>query len=147
MRIFIYILFVAAAVLVFPPNIIAQHEKQVKIDRDGEFHLDTKTIVDGKVLEPGMYRLGMVFVNGQPVVIFSNVAMNRWGKSMWPSVRSEILRTRVKSLPTEARRDGPSAILVVRRSENPRRQFALEIRYKGQSFIYRFTSNTVPPGT
>lgn len=82
------VLFLKYAILIamlglFAIPAVAQKEKTIGVDRDGEFHFDSPTRFGGKTIEKGMYRIYQVFINGEHFIIIRKVAMKGY-KAMAP---------------------------------------------------------------
>lgn len=115
---------------------VAQTQKVIKIDGDGDLHLGTQTVIAGKVLGPGMYRLTLAFVNGEPVLTVRRVAMSRVTKGMRPKVALEVVKVTLKREVSQLTDPPRATVLVVRRFDNPRRQYAYEVKFKGERIRY-----------
>lgn len=124
-----FVIFIAVVALFVLP-LIAQNEKTIGVDRDGEFHFDSPTRFGGKTIEKGMYRMYQVFINGEHFIIIRRVAMNRSGKSMAPlTLGDEVARSKC----TERLADkefSKTKILVRRNAANER--IALEVWFRGE---------------
>lgn len=122
-------------VLLFAVSICSQQLKTIKIDSDGDFHLGTTTAVGSHLLEPGMYRISLITINGQSFVAFEKLAMLRYRKAMWPNVRTELFRIAVNR---EAGEPVERTTLTVVKQE--KRQTAVQFRFKHDASLY-----VVPP--
>ncbi len=123
-----FVIFIAVVGLFVLP-VIAQNEKTIDVDRDGEFHFDSPTRFGGKTIEKGMYRIYQVFINGEHFIIIRKVAMNGY-KVMAPlTPGDEVARSKCTegSVDTEFRK---TKILVRRNAAKER--IAMEVWFRGE---------------
>lgn len=110
---------------------LAQQVKLIKIDSDGDFHIDTKTIVADHLLRKGMYRARLQHVNGREEIAFYTIPMGTHAKGMQPGNPAEIFRVPVAAVPgTKVKK----TILEV--VKNGKVQLAREISFKGEDTRY-----------
>ncbi|MBK9214693.1 MAG: hypothetical protein IPM59_03715 [Chloracidobacterium sp.] len=124
-----FVIFIAViGLFVFP--VIAQNEKTIGVDRDGEFHFDSKTKVGGKMISSGMYRISQVFVNGEHFIVIRKVPMVSSGKGMGvQKPGDEVARVKCTIWQVEDQ-NKKSKILVRRNAANER--IALEVWFRGE---------------
>lgn len=123
-----FVIFIAVFALFVPP-VIAQNEKTIGVDGDGEFHFDSPTRFGGKIIEKGMYRIYQVSINGEHFIIIRKVAMHGF-KTMAPlTLGDEVARSKCTegSIDKEVKK---TKILVRRNAEKER--IAIEVWFRGE---------------
>ncbi len=119
-------------------NVLAQRERLIQIDQDGDFHVRMKAVVAGHELEPGMYRVRRLLVNGESMIAFQHIRMNRI-KTMLPGAPSKTFRLKVSAeRSTAAQR---SFLIAVNDGEE---QTIIEVRFKHDHYRYIFPRPLAP---
>lgn len=67
---------------IFSLSVFAQNEKLIDVGKTGKFHIDSDIQVGDKLLKPGMYQVRHQIENNEHFIIFRNLEMNRFGKTM-----------------------------------------------------------------
>ena len=122
-----FVMFIALAGS-FAIPVVAQKEKTIGVDRDGEFHFDSPTRFGGKTIEKGMYRIYQVFINGEHFIIIRKVAMKGY-KAMAPlMLGDEVARSKCTegSIDKEIRKTK----ILVQRDANA--SIAVEVWFRGE---------------
>lgn len=132
------IILTAGILLLSATIVLAQREKLIRIDGDGDFHLGTRTIVANHILEKGMYRVTVTHVNGGHRITFFKVPMNHFGKGMWPGARRELFRIEAMSEPGA---EVKKTTLKVLRKDNV--QLGLDLTFKGDPTRYVLPRATI----
>ena len=123
-------------VCLFTIPAFAQNEKKIGVDKDGEFHFDSKTKVGGKTIKTGMYRISQVFVNGEHFIVIRNVSMIHYGKGMGTmNLGDEVARVKCMISSVEDQ-NKKSKILVRRNAANER--IAMEVWFRGEKARHIF---------
>lgn len=110
---------------------VAAQEKAIKIDKDGDFHIDSRTVVGDRTLERGMYRVLLTKVNGRDILVVYSIPMRHFSKAMWPAARTELFRIEVTPEPGIA---VTKSILTVLKSKKV--QLGLDLSFKGDPTRY-----------
>ena len=118
--------------LAFPS--IAQKEKLIGVDKDGDFHVDSPTKVGERTVTKGMYQIYRVDINAEPFIVIRKVAMTNYGKTMGSMQRgNEVVRLKCTIQPV-AGENKKSKILVRKTAENER--IALEVWFRREKVKY-----------
>ena len=120
--------------VIFTLAVSGQRDKLIGVDRDGDFHVGTATLVGDHVLQPGMYNVSFTAINGRDLLIFSKVGMDRSGKGMRPRLTRASFRVEVTSDRTDAIAKRSSLRVIKRTARQP--QVAVEFIYKGRRERY-----------
>lgn len=62
--------------------VYAQRQKTVKIDNDGDIHIDRRVEIGDRIVNRGMYRISTTSVNGRKTLVFRAIPMPVGGKNM-----------------------------------------------------------------
>ncbi len=62
-----------------------QEQKTVRIDSDGDFHLDRKMEIGDNLVGRGMYHVSWRSINGRVVFVFNVLSMSSGAKHFWSS--------------------------------------------------------------
>ena len=83
-----FAIFIAATGL-FTLPVIAQKEKTIGVDKEGEFHVSSPIRVGDRIVEKGMYQMYRVDINTEPFIVIRKVAMTYYGKTMGSMKRGD----------------------------------------------------------
>jgi len=129
-QIALFIIFIGF--LAFPA--IAQKEKLIGFDKDGDFHIDSATRIGDRTVTKGMYQIYRVDINAEPFIVIRKVAMTNYGKTMGSLQRgNEVVRLKCAVQPVEEQ-NKKSQILVRKTAENER--IALEVWFRREKVKY-----------
>jgi hypothetical protein len=126
-----------AAIAALPA--FAQKLKTIDVGKTGNFHIESALRVGGVLLPPGMYQAKPLTINGKEFVIFREVEMSRYGRSMGSlKLSDEIVRLEcaVESVDGENKN---SKIAVRRNAANERQ--AVEIWFRNEKLKYILPSS------
>lgn len=113
---------------------IAQKEKLIGVDKDGDFHIDSATRIGDRTVTKGMYQIYRVDINAEPFIVIRKVAMTNYGKTMGSLERGEeVVRLKCTIQPV-AGENKKSKILVRKTAENER--IALEVWFRREKLKY-----------
>lgn len=113
----------------------AQKAKTIDVGKTGQFHLDSSLRVGGVLLRSGMYRVQHVTINGNDFLVFREVEMNKYGRSMGSlKLGDEIVRLKcaVESVDEQNKN---AKILVRRNAANERQAVAIWFRNEKVKYI------------
>lgn len=83
-----FVIFIALGTLFTIPG-LAQKEKLIGVDKDGEFHVSSPIRVGDRIVEKGMYQIYRVDINTTPFIVIRKVAMTYFGKTMGSMKRGD----------------------------------------------------------
>lgn len=122
-----FAIFIAATGLSTLP-VIAQKEKTIGVDKEGEFHVSSPIRVGDRIVEKGMYQMYRVDINTEPFIVIRKVAMTYYGKTMGSMKRGdEVVRLKctIQRVDEEYKK---SEILLIQTIENER--VALQVWFR-----------------
>lgn len=114
---------------------VAQRERTIDVDKDGDFHTRSALRLGGNSINPGMYRIYQVFQNNEHFIVIRKVAMSNYWKSMGTlKLGREVarLKTTVRS---RSQRNRSTKIVVRRNSSNERVAYAVWFRGDSSEYI------------
>ncbi|HMM78842.1 MAG TPA: DUF2911 domain-containing protein [Pyrinomonadaceae bacterium] len=121
------VIFIIVGTLFTIPS-IAQKEKIIGVDKDGEFHVSSPIRVGDRIVEKGMYQIYRVDINTTPFIVIRKVAMTYFGKTMGSMKRGdEVVRLKctIQRVDEEYKK---SKILLIQSVEKER--LAVEARFR-----------------
>lgn len=119
---------------VFSISAFAQKEKRIDVGKTGQFHLESSIRVGDILLESGMYQAKYITEGGDCFVVFREVEMNKYGRSMGSlKVGDEAARIKC-AVESVAGKNKNAKILVRRNSANQRE--AVEIWFRNEKVKY-----------
>ena len=83
-----FAIFIAVGALFTIPG-LAQKEKTIGVDKDGEFHVSSPIKVGDQIVKKGMYQMYRVDINTEPFIVIRRVAMTYYGKTMGSMKRGD----------------------------------------------------------
>ena len=124
-----------AALTVFSPSVVsAQKEKRIDVGKTGQFHLDSSLRVGGVLLESGMYQAKYITEGGDSFVVFREVEMNKYGRSMG-SLKVGDVAAKIKCAVESVDGQNKNAKILVRRNSANQRE-AVEIWFRNEKVKY-----------
>lgn len=135
------VLFLRLAILIataglFTIPAIAQQEKTIGIDKDGEFHIGSSIKVGGRTIEKGMYRMYHVFENTEHFIVIRKVAMGNYWRTMGPlELGDEVARLKCTIQPVDEQ--NKRSKLLLRRTAAGERVL-LEVRFRREKVRHIF---------
>ena len=83
-----FVIFIAVGTLFTIPG-LAQKEKTIGVDKEGEFHVSSPIKVGDQMVKKGMYQMYRVDINTEPFIVIRRVAMTYYGKTMGSMKRGD----------------------------------------------------------
>lgn len=118
--------------LAFPS--VAQKEKLIGVDKDGDFHVDSQTKVGERTVTKGMYQIYRVDINAEPFIVIRKVAMSNYGKTMGSLQRgNKVVRLKCTIQPVDEQ-NKKSKILVHQTAANE--SLAIAVWFRGEKVKY-----------
>lgn len=129
-----FVIFIALGTLFTIPG-LAQKEKLIGVDKDGEFHVSSPIRVGDRIVEKGMYQIYRVDINTTPFIVIRKVAMTYFGKTMGSMKRGdEVVRVKC-TLQRVAEEYKKSKILLIQTTENDRQALQVWFRHEKSKCI------------
>ncbi len=134
------ILFLRLAIFIIVGSVftipgLAQKEKLIGVDKDGEFHVSSPIRVGDRIVEKGMYQIYRVDINTTPFIVIRKVAMTYFGKTMGSMKRGdEVVRVKC-TLQRVAEEYKKSKILLIQTTENDRQALQVWFRHEKSKCI------------
>ncbi|MGE3467250.1 MAG: hypothetical protein AB7J13_09980 [Pyrinomonadaceae bacterium] len=83
-----FAIFIAVGTL-FTNSALAQKEKTIGVDKEGEFHVSSPIRIGDQMVKKGMYQMYRVDINTEPFIVIRRVAMTYYGKTMGSMKRGD----------------------------------------------------------
>ena len=129
-----FVIFIALGTLFTIPG-LAQKEKLIGVDKDGEFHVSSPIRFGDRIVEKGMYQIYRVDINTTPFIVIRKVAMTYFGKTMGSMKRGdEVVRVKC-TLQRVAEEYKKSKILLIQTTENDRQALQVWFRHEKSKCI------------
>lgn len=124
---------------IFSLSVFAQNEKLIDVGKTGKFHIDSDIRVGDKLLKPGMYRVEHQTVNNEQFIVFREIEMNRFGKTMGSEKPiGEVAR--FKCTVETVEKVNKNAKILVRRNAANEREF-VEVWFRGEKVKHVLPKN------
>lgn len=114
--------------------VVAQTEKIIDVDKDGDFHTRSALMVGGNSINPGMYRIYKEVENNEHFIVIRKVGMSNYWRSMGRlQLGDEVAR--LKTTVRSGYQQNRNTKIVVRRNAADER-FAFAIWFRGENVQY-----------